>query len=375
MQANKRSSIAVALAFVTLSSATAIVGCSASTEGEEDTSSEEAVSGKPKLTLTDDQRRDMVSKKTTCPFVGTALAMKKIFVYGTLSDPFAVIAGGAGTPAFASAKPGSAVAAGGAGDLAQGFRIVARGNHNKSPSGTQAPEGMFSLDFPNSVGAHAAHSFVLMGNPRVRDSGRLNEKNLARLLDEKTKGGHAELVAGKLVVRRSELGQFVARNVACDPNAVSISRTPFGFASLLGGDIVEFTRSAASLTLTKLSGSASEGEKTQLLESMLKIAVRNNLVGSAGEFGLLMTALEGSPNAVTLPSGEKALAASDIEALYAGKKVDGKYDPLTRSLPSNWDSTPKNLTRFLVNTLEILKVAGIENLADTYGTNGCANPN
>jgi hypothetical protein len=231
---------------------------------------------------------------------------------------------------------------------------------------------MFSLDFPNSVGAHAAHSFVLMGNPRVRDSGRLNEKNLARLLDEKAKGGHAELVAGKLVVRRSELGQFVARNVACDPNAVSISRTPFGFASLLGGDIVEFTRSAASLTLTKLSGSASEGEKTQLLESMLKIAVRNNLVGSAGEFGLLMTALEGSPNAVTLPSGEKALAASDIEALYAGKKVDGNYDPLTRSLPSNWDSTPKNLTRFLVNTLEILKVAGIENLADTYGTNGFA---
>ena len=374
MHVNERSSVTVAVALVTLLAATAIVGCSASPEDEADTSSEEAVSGKPKLTLTDDQRRELVSKKATCPFVGTAVAMKKIFVYGTLSDPFAVIAGGAGSSAFAAAKPGSAVAAGGAGDLAQGFRIVARGNHNKSGSGTQAPEGMFSLDLPNSLGAHAAHSFVLMGNPRVRDSGRLNEKNLSRLLNEKARGGHAELSGGKLVVRRAELGQFVARNVACDPNAVSISRTPFGLVSLLGGDIADFTRSAGALAIGKLSGSASESEKTELLESMLKIAVRNNLVGSAGEFGLLMTALEDSPNAVTLPNGEKALAATDIEALFAGKKVDGKYDPLTRTLPSNWDSTPKTLTRFLINTLEILRVAGLENLAETYGTQGCAIP-
>lgn len=366
-----RSFSTLALGAATLVVACAFVGCSASTEGDEESSTEDFVSGKPKLTLTADQRREMVSKKVTCPFVGTALAMKKLAVYGTLADPFAVIAGGAGSPAFAPAKAGSAVAAGGAGDLAQGFRIVARGNHSTSGSGTRAPEGMFSLDFPNSQGAHAAHSFILMGNPRKRDTGRLNEKNLGRLIGEKSAGGHAERLGDKLVVRRSELGQFVARNVACDPNAVSIARTPFGFVSLLGGDIADFTRSAGRLAIAKLSGNPSEAEKTKLLEDMLAIAVRNNLVGASGELGLLMTALEGSPNAVTLPDGERALAASDIEAMFAGKKVDGRYDPLTRTLPPNWDTTPKTLTQFLLNTLEILRIAGLENLADRYGTAGC----
>lgn len=367
----RASSLTLALAAATLLGATAIVGCASEIEDDATTESEDFVSGKPLLRLTDAQRREMVSKKATCPFVGTALAMKKIAVYGTLADPFAVIAGGASASWLSPAKAGSAVAAGGPGDLAQGFRIVARGNHATSGSGTRAPEGMFSLDFPNSQGAHAAHSFILMGDPRKRDSGRLNEKNLGRLVGEKSAGGHAERVGQKLVVRRSELGQFVARNVACDPNAVSISRTPFGLVSLLGGDIAEFTRSAGRLAIAKLAGSPSEAEKTKLLEDMLQIAVRNNLVGAAGELGLLMTALEGSPNAVTLPDGERALAASDIEAMFAGKKVDGKYDPLTRTLPPGWDTTPRTLTQFLLNTLEILRIAGIENLADTYGTTGC----
>ncbi|MFO0644528.1 MAG: hypothetical protein U0183_35240 [Polyangiaceae bacterium] len=367
----RASSLTLALAAATLLGATAIVGCASEIEDDAATESEDFVSGKPLLRLTDAQRREMVSKKATCPFVGTALAMKKIAVYGTLADPFAVIAGGASASWLSPAKAGSAVAAGGPGDLAQGFRIVARGNHATSGSGTRAPEGMFSLDFPNSQGAHAAHSFILMGDPRKRDSGRLNEKNLGRLVGEKSAGGHAERVGQKLVVRRSELGQFVARNVACDPNAVSISRTPFGLVSLLGGDIAEFTRSAGRLAIAKLAGSPSEAEKTKLLEDMLQIAVRNNLVGAAGELGLLMTALEGSPNAVTLPDGERALAASDIEAMFAGKKVDGKYDPLTRTLPPGWDTTPRTLTQFLLNTLEILRIAGLENLADTYGTTGC----
>lgn len=358
--------VAVGALMAAAVSACAVNGAEDTSDGADALTSQDAVAGKPRLNLTDDQRRDMVSKKTTCPFVGTALAMKKIFAYGTLADPVALIAGLPGTAALSAAQEGSAVKAGGAGDLPQGFRIVARGNHNTGGDGVRAPEGMFSLDFPNSQGAHAAHSFILMGNPRALDSGRLTEQNLGRLINEKSKGGHAELVNGKLVVRRSELGNFVARNVACDPHAVSISRGPFGFVSLLGGDIVEFTERAATLTLSKLSGSMSEPEKTQLLEGMLQIATRNNLVGSAAEFGLLTSALEGSTNAVTLSNGERALSVDDIEGIFAGKKVDGKYDPLTRRLPPNWETTPKTTVRFLINTVEILKVAGLQNLANTY---------
>lgn len=366
----------VAALSCSIASAAGLVAC-AGASGE-DAMGEELAGGKPLLAfqkectgaeascISDEQRRELIAKKSTCPFVGASLAMKKLYVYGSLVDPVAVIAGPPGGSSLAPAQRGSAVAAGGPGSLAQGFRIVARGNHNRSGAGVSAPEGMFSLDFPNSRGAHAAHSFILMGDPRTRDSGRLDETNLHRLIDEKSSGGHAEWADGKLVVRRSELGKFVARNVACDPNAVSLARTPFGLLTMLGGDIAEFTRTAAELALSKLAGQLTEEEKTRMLEDLLKIAVRNNLVGSAGEFGLLMTALGGSPNAVVLPSGERALAVADIEAIFAGKKVNGKYDPLTRTLPPNWDTTPRTMTQFLVDTLQILKVAGLANLADEY---------
>jgi hypothetical protein len=363
MKANTRTR-ALVLAMIASTSLAAAIGCTASI----DESSDEALGGAA-LKLSDSQRRDLVSKKSACPFVGAALAMKKLFVYGTPSNPVAVIAG---SPLFSTPQKGSAVAAAGAGDLGQVFRVIVRGAHSKSGSGLQAPEGMFSLDLPNSLGAHAGHSFILMGNPRARDSGRLNENNLARLLGDRANGGHSELVSGQAVLRRTELGNFIARNVACDPNAVTLSRTPFKLASLLGLDIAEFTKSAGALLLKKLSGSIAESEKTQLLENLLAIAVRNSLVASATEFGLLVTTLEGSPNAVTLANGERALSVRDIEAMYAGRNVNGKYDPLTRTLPENWDSTPKTIVRFLVNTLEILKVAGTENLKNTYKAERCA---
>ena len=229
---------------------------------------------------------------------------------------------------------------------------------------------------PESVVAHERYVSAVSrepagnGSPRGAMATRVDDTALPTALQAmRDAEGTTRIELGEL--RGDELGQFVARNVACDPNAVSISRTPFGLVSLLGGDIAEFTRSAGRLAIAKLAGSPSEAEKTKLLEDMLQIAVRNNLVGAAGELGLLMTALEGSPNAVTLPDGERALAASDIEAMFAGKKVDGKYDPLTRTLPPGWDTTPRTLTQFLLNTLEILRIAGLENLADTYGTTGC----
>ena len=55
-----RSFSTLALGAATLAVACAFVGCSASAEGDEETATEDFVSGKPKLTLTDDQRRDMV---------------------------------------------------------------------------------------------------------------------------------------------------------------------------------------------------------------------------------------------------------------------------------------------------------------------------
>jgi hypothetical protein len=345
---------------VLATSAMALAGCSSSGEGSDDEeSAADAVTEKPKLELTDDQRREIVSKKATCPFVGTALALKKIFVFGSVKDPVAKIADG----------PGNIRAVGnlGGGDLGEGFRIVARANHHMSPSGEESPNGMFSLAFPASTGAHAAHSFILMGDPKSPTSGRLNAANLGRLINLKSAGGHAELAPnGSLVVRRSELGRFVARNVACDPNAVTASSRPFALSTLLGSDIIDFNRRAFAVIALKLERRDSSTEVTKLLEDMVQIAVGNNLVGGVGELGLLMTFLGPSGESVTMRDGEPALAVSDIEGIFAGVKKDGKYDPLTRHFPTNSDTTAKTIPDFLKHTIHILKSASASHLTREF---------
>src|SRR5262245_35186416 len=118
--------------------AAAMAGCSGGSDGD-DASGEAAISNGPQLDLTDAQRRNLVGKGTTCPFVGTALALKRLFVFGSPEEPFANIGEG----------PGNAAAIGntGGGDLGEGFKIIARANHHRSPTGAEAPQGMFSLLF------------------------------------------------------------------------------------------------------------------------------------------------------------------------------------------------------------------------------------
>lgn len=334
-------------------------GCGASAPATGDEGDESALLEKPQLDLTDAQRRELVGKKATCPFVGTALALKKLVVYGTVENPFASIATGLGNAL--------AVGNAGGGDLGEGFKIVARANHHLSPAGEEAPNGMFSLSFPASKGAHAAHSFVLMGDPKSPSSGRLNADNLERLVGEKSAGGHAELAPnGTLVVRRSELGRFVARNVACDPNAVTASTKPFALATMLGKDIIDFNRRAFEVVTLKLEERDNSAAVTKLLEDMVQIAVSNNLVGSVGELGLLMTFLGPSPDSVVMSDGEPALAVRDITGIYAGEKRDGNYDPLTRRFPRNWETSPKTIVDLLKHSVHVLKSAATAHLSREY---------
>lgn len=338
MESMTRTRMVVALGLMGIG-ANLFLGCAGESAVEEDGLSQDAISSKA-LDLTPAQRTDIVTKKATCPFVGTTIALKKVAVYGTQANPFAVI------------KDFAAVVNRGGGDLGLGFEVVARGNHHQSPvSKTEAPAGMFSLHFPSSVGAHAAHSFILMGNPRDLDSGGLNRKNLELLL------GRAETTGDRRVVRRAELGRFVADNVACDPNAVSASKTPFGIQGFfLGSDIFEFKKSEVQFAANKFLGEASNDQLTKMLENLLRIAVRNNLIGSAAEFGLLTTFLEGSDQAVK--GLDPGLAVTDIEAIYAGeKRPDGSYDPATKHFPANWESQPKTILAFLRNTVAILTSA------------------
>jgi hypothetical protein len=356
MRAPKMTWLRMMLPVLLAVSSAPAVGCSGSGSSSEDSAS--ASTAAAPLTLTDGERRDMVSKKTTCPFVGTALALKKILLFGTKDTPLARIVGDGSIGAVGDT---------GGGDLSLGFRVVARGNHHKSPNGTEAPDGMFSLDFPNSLGAHPAHSFILMGNPRTANSGRLDENNLGRLTALQADGGHAELAAnGSLVVRRSELGRFISRNVTCDRNSVV---NPWTVATLLGKDISEFTDHGFDAVRSVLDdGSADSSQITQLIDDLVRIAVQNSLVASVGEFGLLTMFLAPSPNTVTMDDGEPALAVDDITGMFAGKKdpQTGKYDPLTRTFPPGWGTTPRTNVDFLRHSVFVLRSAALSYMSREF---------
>ncbi len=358
MRTPKTSWLHLILPAVLAFSSTGAIGCSSAAGNAEDGSEASSKVSSTPITLTDGERREMVGKKTTCPFVGTALALKKLLVFGTKDSPFARIVGDGSIGTVGDT---------GGGDLSLGFRVVARGNHHKAPDGTEAPDGMFSLDFPTTQGAHPAHSFILMGNPRTRDSGRLNADNLGRLIDERSSGGHAEVAPnGTLVVRRSELGKFIARNVACDPNSVVDGWT---LVTLLGRDLGDFTEHGFTAVRGALADDATRSHNvTQLMQDLVHIATQNSLVASVGEFGLLTMFLAPSPNTVTMDDDEPALAVSDIEALFAGKKdpQTGKYDPLTRSFPPGWGTTPRTNLDFLQHSVHILHTAALAHIGREF---------
>ena len=203
-----------------------------------------------------------------------------------------------------------------------------------------------------------SRSFSRRARSKERSCGRypgpapdIGADNLDRLIKLKGDGGHAEIAPnGSLVVRRSELGKFVAQNVSCDPNAISALKRPFGFATLLGHNIEDFSESAFKVVALKLEEQDNSKEVTQLLEDMVQIAVADNMIGSAGEFGWLMTFLRPSEATVLLSDDDPALAVRDITAMFAGEKVNGKYDPLTRHFPANSDRTPKTILNLVRHT-------------------------
>src|SRR5262249_32944400 len=136
----------------------------------------------------DDNRAAIVEKKATCPFVGTAVALKKLLVLGS-DRPLAPIEG-----------KGSVAELGdlGGGDL--GTKVLtffARGNHHfmlrtgadySDPAAkldTTVPANTFSLDFPGSQGSHPGHSGILeddaKGAPTKLESGGFSRAAFDRL--------------------------------------------------------------------------------------------------------------------------------------------------------------------------------------------------
>src|SRR6185369_7244238 len=160
------------------------------------------------LTLTDQVSDQMVRKKVTCPFLGSAVHQKFLAVRGDADNPLAII------------EDVRRLGNSGGGDLGDLLVMFASGNHafmrgDDGKLSKKVPNGLFSLELPGSQGSHPGHSGILQGDPETLDSGRLSEADFARLAI-RAKGGF---------IKRSDLGRFIAENLLRDPKSKVLALT------------------------------------------------------------------------------------------------------------------------------------------------------
>jgi hypothetical protein len=280
--------------------------------------------------LSGDEKALLVERKATCPFIGSAVAQGKLPVRNDAKDP------------LASIEDVRRLGNTGGGDLGDLLVLFASGNHAfmRGDSGKldkSVPSGLFSLEFPGSQGSHPGHSGILQGDPEIPGSGRLSEADFARLTSRAKHGW----------INRSDVGRFIAENLLKDPKSKVFGKNT---AALLASDLVEFVETTGSALMSKLFGSDEDASTTRrdIEEKLTKLLGEDNLVGSAGEFGLLFAFLANKPGAKEV-GGEPAVAVQDLKAMFVDKH-----------LPDGWETWKKSRIDWVRNTTGLLISAGKE---------------
>jgi hypothetical protein len=286
----------------------------------------------PVVELADPARRQLVDKKVACPFLGPLVVAGRLSVHQDASKPLAQIAD---VTALGNTGGGSL------GDVLEKF---AQGNHAfmPGPSGAldvPAPAGFFSLDLPGSQGSHPGHSGILQGNPKAIDSGRFDAAAFQRLTSLAKDG----------VIKRSDVGRFIAHNVSADPAA-----SVFPASRILvdvAHSALEAPRALFEWVSNKVRGEQDEKEQRELLQKLTKASGESNLIGSCGEYGLLFAFFEHKPGS-RIVDGEPTVSVDDIRLMFEQKK-----------LPDGWDTWLKTSSGWTKNTLALVKAATTEVLA------------
>ena len=264
--------------------------------------------------LSSDERAFVVEKKATCPFIGAAIAQGELPVRHDAKNPLAEI------------EDVRRLGNTGGGHLGEVLVLFANGNHALMRGDAGAleipvPNGLFSLEFPGSQGSHPGHSGILQEDPHVLDSGRLNEENFARLISRAKDG----------LIKRSDVGRFIAENVLRDPNSKVLEGDT---AKEFARDFVQLLKSLARAALS-IFGDASHRD---LQQKFTKLTGKDNLVASAGEFGLLFAFLANKPGAEEV-DGEPAVAVEDLKLMFVDKR-----------LPAGWETWEKSRLDWVINT-------------------------
>jgi hypothetical protein len=284
------------------------------------------------LALDDDARDQMVETKITCPFLGSAVHQDVLAVRGDAGNP------------LASIEDVRQLGNSGGGDLGEVLALFAAGNHAlmRGAAGrldSKVPDGLFSLELPGSQGSHPGHSGILQGDPAVPGSGRLSEADFARLAGRAVNG----------LITRSEVGRFIAENLRRDPNSKVAGAHVAGLLARDLGAVVRATVPA----LGRLFGSEEDHSDSarELAMNITKLTGENNLLGSAGEFGLMFAFLGRKPGAVEV-DGEPAVALEDVSSMFLEKR-----------LPDGWQSWKKLRADWVGHTTALILSAAKEYVA------------
>jgi len=274
----------------------------------------------------------IVQTKATCPFIGTAVATGLLPVQNDAENP------------LASIDDVRALGNTGGGDLGEVLQVFATGNHlrMRGPSGaldTKTPAGLFSLEFPGSQGSHPGHSGILEGDPRTLASGRLNVVELERLTRRARNG----------FVTRSDVAHFIAENLHRDAQSKVLGSAA---AMSLLSDLGSFVRTLGPMLMKRLAASGQESADAHrdVEEKLTRLLGEDNLVGAAGEFGLLFAFFANEPDAARI-DGEPAISVRDLQAMFVDKRF-----------PEGWTNWKKSRADWVSNTTALLVGAGAEYL-------------
>ncbi len=277
------------------------------------------------VTLSDQERQELVTRKVTCPFLGPAVSLGRLLVRQSAKRP------------LASIEDVRILGNSGGGDLGDVLVLFAEGNHAKMPGPTgkldqAVPAGAFSLDLPGSQGSHPGHSGILQGDPSQLSSGRFSEPDFTRLISRARNG----------LLKRSDVGAFIRENVERDPHATKFSILES--LKSVSTTLVEAVPAALEL-LRNLAGAREGAEQRELLEALTSNARASNLIGSAGEFGLLFAFLESKPGSESI-DGEPTVSVEDLALMFRDKR-----------LPAGWETWPKTKSSWVKNTLALARSA------------------
>jgi hypothetical protein len=137
------------------------------------------------------------------------------------------------------------------------------------------------------------------------------------------------------------VGRFIAENIQKDPKSRVLGKNT---VALLAGDLVELVETAGSALMSKIFGSGEDEGTTHrdVEEKLTKLLGEDNLVGAAGEFGLLFAFLANKPGAREV-EGEPAVAVGDLRAMFVDKH-----------LPEGWETWKKSRIDWVRDTTGLL---------------------